>query len=355
MKARDFLKNRNAVYNILTVLLAISISLVIALFIVLITSKNPWAAMNAFITGPLSSISFITSIVIRASMLIFSGLAVAVMFRAGQFNMGTEGAIYLGGVAATAIALSLNLPPILHLIVIFMTGALAGGIFSGLPGILKYKWGANEFVTSIILNYASLYIGLFIINHFFFDPNSNTFGSKRIPVQLLLPKIAPNIRIHSGLIIMLVTLILVCLLLLKSKQGYQMTIMGINSEFARYSGMNTGFLLVLSQFIGGALAGIGGAVEVLGVYMRFQWSSLPGYGWDGVIVAILARNNPVMIPLAALFISYLRTGSDIMATRSDVPAQIITVIQAVMIIFITSSALLDGLRKRSVVKEVLKK
>ena len=112
-------------------------------------------------------------------------------------------------------------------------------------------------------------------------------------------------------------------------------------------------MIILSQVLGGAIAGIGGSVEVMGMYERFQWTSLPGYGWDGVILAILARNKPQYVPLAAIFLSYLRVGASTMASNTDVPKELITVIQAIMIMLITATALLKGMKQKMVIKEAL--
>jgi simple sugar transport system permease protein len=126
---------------------------------------------------------------------------------------------------------------------------------------------------------------------------------------------------------------------------------GLNSKFAGYSGISIAGVVLLAQVLSGAIAGLGGAVEILGVFRRFQWLASPGYGFDGVIIAILSRNNPLLVPFGALFLAYLRTGADVMAMYSDVTSEMVSLIQAVIILLVTAEAFLSGYRHRMVVKE----
>jgi len=137
----------------------------------------------------------------------------------------------------------------------------------------------------------------------------------------------------------------------KTRWGYRIRLTGANAKFAQYSGIDTNAVIVYSQVIGGFIAGLGGSIEILGMYTRFSWQTLPGYGWDGVIVAILARNNPIFVPVAAFFLAYLRIGADIMSRYSDVPNEFVTLIQGTIIILIAASSFLAKYRHRMVFKE----
>lgn len=342
------------IYDVLTVFITIGISLILAFIIIFIVSENPGEAMKAFLLGPLSSKNYSLSIITRTSILVFTGLALTVVFRGGMFNMSIEGGVYLGGVAATVAALFLKMPSGIHQVACLLVAAVVGGVFCAIPGILKKKWNTDEFVVSLMMNYVALYLGYFVINQFYLDTSLSRFGSLELPETARLPKLITGTSIHAGVLIMIVVAVIMCFYLLKTRQGYQITMIGINRRFGDYSGMKTGMFIILTQALAGILAGLGGGVEVLGMYDRFQWTALPNYGWDGVIVAMLAKNNPVMVPIAAVFLTYLRVGSDIMATRSDVPAQLNTVIQAIIIMLITSPALIAGLKRRAVVKEAMK-
>ena len=144
--------------------------------------------------------------------------------------------------------------------------------------------------------------------------------------------------------------VLVYLFMYRTKWGYAIRMVGQNQSFAKYSGIKVAATVVLCQVIGGLLSGMGGAVEILGYFDRFKWRQLPGYGWDGVTIAILAKNNPLFIPLAAFFMSYLKQGCNLMQLNTDVPAEMLSIIQAVIFLFFAAEQFLSKYRQRLVVK-----
>ena len=191
------------------------------------------------------------------------------------------------------------------------------------------------------------------MNTYVRDDTFGALASNKLPENSILVKCVPGTAIHVGVILAIILVVLCYLFIYKTKAGYEIRVMGQNAKFAKYTGISVSGAIILSQVLGGAIAGLGGAVEVMGMYARFQWTSLPGYGWDGVIIAILARNKPQYVPLAAVFLAYLRVGANVMARVSDVPSEIITVIQAVMIMLVTANALLGRMKQKTVEKEVL--
>jgi simple sugar transport system permease protein len=202
-----------------------------------------------------------------------------------------------------------------------------------------------------MFNYIAFFFGLWIINYFLRDVNAGAMVSYPFAESALLPKILPGTRVSLGLVIAAVFVILAVLFMFKTRWGYRIRVTGENAQFAKYSGINTGKVVIYSQLIGGLLAGIGGSIETLGMYKRFSWQTLPGYGWDGVIIAILSRNNPAYVPLAAFFLAYLRIGADLMSRYSDVPNELVSIIQGVMIILIAASSFLAKYRHRLVYEE----
>lgn len=344
-------KNKLALVEILRTLVAITTSLLIVFGIILLMSNQPLSAISDFLFGPLKSIRRMGNVVEAMVPLIFTGLSVTILYRAGLFNLSMEGAFFIGSVAATASALVFDLPPIINLVVAMACAALAGGFVTSIPAILKVKCHANELVTSLMLNYVCLYTGLFIIITYFYDPTMNSTYSYMFHESMFLTRIIPGTRINTGIIVAIVVAILSWILLNKTSFGYKVTLVGQNNNMARYSGLSTGSIILGSQLIGGMIAGLGGAVELFGMYKRFQYSSLPGYGWDGVLIAIVARYKAQYVPLAALFLAYLRTGADIMSRNTDIPFEIIKIIQAVVIVLISAQAILKGYRQRLVVKE----
>jgi simple sugar transport system permease protein len=331
--------------------LAIAIALAIALVIVLAVSEEPGEALSKFLLGPLDSLRHIGNVIELMIPLTFTGIAISVMFSAAQFNLGAEGGFFIGSIGASFIAINFNLPPVIHPIAAILFGGLVGSLFCGIPAALKVKWGASELVSSLMFNYIALFFGLFLINYVMRDVNAGAMVSHQFKVTALLAKLVPKTRISFGLFVAILLVAAAALFMQKTRWGYRIRLTGANADFARYSGIDTNAVVLYSQVIGGFIAGVGGSIEVLGMYTRFSWQALPGYGWDGVIVAILARNNPLFVPVAAFFLAYLRIGADIMARYSDVPNEFVALIQGTIIILIAASSFLEKYRHKLVFNE----
>lgn len=331
--------------------LAVAIALALALIIILGVSDDPADALSKFLLGPLDSVRHLGNVIELMIPLTFTGIAISLMFSAAQFNLGAEGGFFMGAIAASAAAIYLPLPPVLHPVVAILAGGLAGALFCGIPAVLKVRWGASELVSSLMFNYIALFFGLFLINYVMRDVNAGAMVSLPFGTTALLPKLVPKTRISAGLFVAVALVILATLFMKKTRWGYRIRVTGANDAFARYSGINTGSVVIYSQVLGGLVAGSGGAIETLGMYTRFSWQALPGYGWDGVIVAILARNNPLLVPVAAFFLAYLRIGADIMARYSDVPNEFVALVQGVIIILVAASSFLETFRHRLVFRE----
>ncbi len=338
-------------FEILKTALAIGISLALVFVIIFFASETPGKAIYSMLAGPFTSLRRFGNIIEAMTPLIFTGLSVTMLYRAGLFNLSMEGGFFFACVAATASAVMLPLPAGLNFIVAMLAGAAAGGLASLIPGTLKVKCGANELVTSLMLNYVLLYLGLYIVINFLHDPAMNANYSFAFPENMLLTRILPGTRINTGTLIALAAVVFVYILLDKTAFGYKVTMIGRNGRMAEAAGMNVGRIIILSQLIGGMLAGLGGATEMFGMYKRFQYQGLPGYGWDGVLIAIVAQFKPQYVPLSAFFLAYIRIGADIMARQTDVPSEIVAIIQAVVIVLISAEAILKGYQRRLVVKQ----
>lgn len=337
-------------FEVIRTIVAIAVSLLLALIIILAISNEPGNALKSFLLGPLTSVRHFGNVIEMAIPLTFAGLAVSVMFQAKQFNMGAEGSFLIGATAAAIVAIKAPLPPVILPIAAILVGAIIGGAANFIPAILKSKWNASELVSSLMLNYILLYLSLYLINYYFRDPNAGAMVSTPFRNGATLPNIIPGTRIHLGLLIAIAMIFITYYFLYRTKWGYEIRTTGLNQRFAEYSGINVAKVILYSQIIGGVIAGIGGATEMLGMYTKFQWQATPGYGWDGIIVAILARNNPALVPLGAFFLSFLRIGADIMARYSDVPAEVVSIIQGIMIMLIAAESFLATWRHRMIVK-----
>jgi simple sugar transport system permease protein len=279
------------------------------------------------------------------------GLAIAVAFQARQFNVGAEGALYMGAAVGTAFAVSTGMPAFLHIPLTLLVAAGVGGLWGMLPGVLKAKWKASELVASLMLNYVGYYLGLYLINWHFRDKNAGYLVSLQLPKTAWLAQFVPNTRMHYGILLSLVFAALVYLYLYHTTSGYELRMTGANARFARFGGINVFKVVVLCQAILGLLAGVGGMEEVMGIHRRFNWQASPGYGWDGVVVAIIGRNHPLLIVAASFFLAYLRVGGQVLNLMSDVPAEMVTVIQSIIILLITAEAFLAQWRYRITVRQ----
>lgn len=329
---------------------AILLSFAATIVLICLVSSQPLATIKDFIFGPFASVRRIGNIVEMAIPILFTSCAICIMYSTGHINMGTSGCFYMGGLAASAFAFGMRMIPGLHPMVCLIAGGIMGSLIAALPAILRIKWDINEIVSSLMFNYIVVYLGTYLLRNFMLDPEAGFNASKTFEKSAMLPKIIGGTRIHFGLILAAAVVVFSYLFLKKTKWGYKIRMMGFNSRFAVYSGVGVAGVLLSSQMIGGFLAGLGGATEVLGLYTRFEWAAAPTAGFDGIMVAAIARRNPAMVPFAALFLAYVRVGADVISRTSDVPAEIVSIIQALIIMLIGAQMFLSGMRHKQIVK-----
>lgn len=337
-------------FDIIRTILAVLIALGIALVVIFLVSEDPINALYNFLIGPLTSFRRFSNVIELSIPLMFCGLAVSIMFSAGLSNMAAEGAFYLSCTVTSTAAILLELPAGIHPFVCLIIGSITGMFVTFIPAWLKAKWQANELVSSLMLNYICLYMGNFVIRTQVLDTSLGITTSLPFLPTAALPKIMEGTRLHLGLIFVIIAVILCWIMMYKTGFGYSIRMIGQNQNFAKYVGMSVGGTVLLTQLIGGALAGFGGATEMIGMYNRFQYQGLPQYGFDGMLIAIMAKYNPALVPLAAIFLAYIRTGADIMNRTSDVPYEIISVIQSVIIMLVVAKMFLNGMKHKQIVK-----
>lgn len=337
----------------LRILVAILISIIIIAIIVFATSKDPLNALSCLFLGPISSVRSLLDILSYMIPLVFTGLAMNIVFKAGLFNMGADGAFFMGAAITALMAVSMNLPSGISQPLIIITAAFVGGLINTIPALIRRYTGASEVVVSLMFNYVFFFLGLFLINRTILD---TTYGNVSLPFrkEALIPKIWPQYSLHWGIVVMLVVVVIMYFVIERSKFGYKLKITGLNRKFAKYSGISVGIVVILSQFIGGALAGMGGSIQILGMFTRFSWTVQVMYAWNGILVNILAAERPQMIPISAFFLSYLSIGADNMAMNSDVDSTIITVIQSIIILLVSAERFLYAMKKRKEEKEALR-
>jgi simple sugar transport system permease protein len=343
--------NSNTKFNILRTALSIGIALLISFVIIFLTSKEPVTAIVQLLTGPLQSARRFGNVIEAMIPLIFTGVGVSIMFSANQINLAGEGSFHIGGLVATFLALKLSLPQGISPIVLILAAGLAGSLVTSVPALLKIKTNSNVLVSSLMMNYLVLYFCNYILSYFIKDPTAGSVVSYAVPATAQLMKIIGGTRIHIGLILALAVAFFGYVFLYKTKIGYELRVTGENEEFAKYSGINVMKITLISSLLGGFLIGSGGGVELLGMYTRFSWTSLLGYGWDAIIITTLAKKNPIYVPLAAFFLAYLRTGASIMSRSTDVVTEIVTITQGLIILFIVAEQFLSKFRHNMIAKE----
>ena len=366
-------KKRQLIFSLVRGALAIFIALIVALLLIFVSSEGDntaeklaatGEALKQLLVGPLfrmnaTGISFegkrLADILAAMIPTTFTGLAVCIMFAANQFNLGAEGGAMLGAFSAAVIAIYYPLPKGVHPIVAVLFGGIVTAIVMLIPALLKVKLNVSEMVCSLMLNYIIMYIIKYLMNNYYADKSKGQIqtypflNSSKI-AMLNSSSVISAAKLTWGFVIAIIAVVVCWLFMYRSRFGYQIRMIGINQDFAKYSGMKVGFIIVLSQLIGGFLSGAGGAIEMLGRYPTFSWSALPGYGWTGITIAILAGNNPLFVPFAAFFMAYLQKGCDMMATYANVPTQLIDIVQGVIFLFFAAERFLAKYRQSLVVK-----
>lgn len=332
---------------------AVVIALLISFVVIFMVSEEPLTAIYTLITGPFKSTRNLANVVEAMVPLIFTGTGVCIMFSANQINLAGEGAFHLGGLVAAVGALQFGLPAGVSPVVGIILAGLAGAAFTTIPAILKIKTGSSELVSSLMLNYLALWFAMFILMHYICDPSIGS-ASYLIPEEASLPALISRTRIHAGLFLALAVAVLGYVFLYKTKTGYELRLTGQNEKFAKYSGISIVKVILISQMLGGCIAGMGGGVELLSpIYTRFSWTSLLGYGWDAIIICTLSKNNPLYTPFAALFLAYLRTGASIMARYTDVSLEIVQITQGIIILLVVAEQFLSRYKHKMIAKEAM--
>jgi len=273
---------------------------------------------------------------------IFAGLSVALGFRVGLFNIGAEGQLFIGAATTVTAAIYLEgLPSIIHIPVSLLAGFLGGGLWGFIPGWLKATTGGHEVINTIMMNYIAFRLSEFLLR----GPLKNPEGYSPVsaPIQesaKLLRLFDSPIRFHIGFFIALLVAYLVYLFLFKTTWGYTLRTVGANPKAAKYAGMSIVRSTVLAMFLSGGLAGLAGANEVLGVNHNLAVAFASGYGFDSIALALLGKSHPVGVVLSAILFGFLRNGAIQMQVLAGIPVDIISILQALILVFIAAPAII---------------
>ncbi len=288
-----------------------------------------------------------TDSLVAATPYIFAGLAVAVGFRCGLFNIGVEGQLYIGAICSVWVGFALKgLPAIIHLPLALLAGAAGGAVWASIPAILKAKAGAHEVINTIMMNYVAFRLSDWLLSDKgpLKRPDSPNPVSPLIEKSAELPRFFPDpIRLHLGFFIALGVAAFIYWFLFKTTLGFELRTVGANPNAARYAGMNITRNILIAMCLSGALAGLAGANEVLGVNHNLALAFSSGYGFDSIALALLGKSHPLGVVLAALLFGTLRSGATRMQNIAKIPIDIISILQALIIAFIAAPGIIRAI------------
>ena len=335
-------------------IIAVILGLIAGALLMIVTGNNPFSGFSYLFRGGLMSIERIGNTIAASTPLIFSGLSVAFAFRTGLFNIGSAGQMLMGGVTASAIALNLNLPKVLLLPIMFIGAFVAGGLWGSISGFLKAKFNVHEVVSTIMLNWIASNLASYMVN----GPLAVGSGTPKSPEIAEASKLPVILKVQAtelsiGIFIAVAVAIIMYILIEKITTGYKLKAVGFNPHAAEYGGISIRKSIILTMAISGALAGMAGIVDLIGVPPhRFVGELTGGRGFDGITIALIGRNNPIGIIFAALLIAALRTGSNAMQIRAQIPNDIVSIIQGIVIFLVAAerivSTLISWKRKKGV-------
>ena len=340
-------------FEVFRVIAAVIIGYAIALLMLLLISKEPLYVIRQFVFGPFSSIRRLGDVVVLAVPLMFTGLCMCFMYAVNKFNLIAEGTVSLSGCLITWAALSMSgsgIPSVPFIVILLIIAGVVGAACAYIPAVLEKKFNANVCVVSLMLNYVLFYVTQYILNYIIKDNSISFVASKMLPNSARLSTIFSGTEIHAGLIIAVACVVLVAFIFYKTPFGLSMRIVGHNQTFAKYIGINVSLVVILAQVVGGIFAGLGGAVEIMGAFDRFQWTELTNYGFDGLMVAVLARTNPALVPIGAFLLAYIRIGADIVTRTTDIPPEFVSIVQGIIILLVAAEMFLSGIKNKMIYK-----
>ena len=325
-----------------------ALALAIGALVILLSGKSPPAAYKALIYGAVGNFVAVANTLDRSTVLILTGLAAVLTFSTRVVNLGIEGQLYMGAFAAAWVGFGIRgLPPGLHITLAFAASAIAGAAWALAPILLKTRWNVDEIVTTLMFNYIATWFTAYLVAFPFKSSTTVLPGTDPILASAKLPRFVRGSGLNLGFPIALVLVFVVYWFLFRTKQGYELRMVGTNPQFAAYAGLPVNRSALMGMLLSGALGGIGGASLILGFFGRFITQFSRGYGWDGIVISLLAKNNPIAVIPAALFYAALANGSLEMQSATQVPAVLVGTIKGVIMFIVTVRVFLDYLKKRS--------
>jgi general nucleoside transport system permease protein len=334
---------RNTIVSLISIILGLVAGGILMLFI----GSNPIEGYSYLLQGALKNLERIGNTLATATPLIFTGLSVAFAFRTGLFNIGASGQMLVGGLAATAVALTIDLSRPILLLVMILAGLVAGALWAFIPGLLKAKFNVHEVVSTIMMNWIAYWTIYYIVPSYFKGEFLETESKKLAESDTLrtpyLTDMFDGSYINLGLFLAVIAVIIIAFIIDKTTLGFELKAVGFNRFAAEYAGMKVNRNIILSMLISGALAGVGGVALYTGNASSIQIGILPAQGYDGIAVALLGANHPVGVFFAAVLFGILYSGTGFMNAMTEIPPELANTIIAIIIYFAATSVMIERL------------
>lgn len=320
--------------------ITLSAAILFAIVLIFLLSDEPGRTIYYFFVGPFTNRYYLGNLLNSAIPLIFAGLGIAVAFRSSAFNLGGEGQVYAGALVTTAVCLALpDTNGFVGGVTAVFAGTFAGAVLAGISGYFKMKWDTDLLISSFLISAAVVLVVNFIITGPLDDPSSSLLSTRKIGEQYRLVQIFKPSKLDISILFSFLAALAVYTFMYHTHRGYEMRICGLNPEFARYGGVHVNTYIVLPMVLSGALHGLGGGLVVTGTHYMALKEFTFGLGWNGIAVALIAKNHPLGVIPAALFFAYLDAGAKAAMLHSDVTFEIAAIIQSVIFYLVTAQAI----------------
>jgi simple sugar transport system permease protein len=344
-------KDKYKAEYLISLFISIAAALLLGGIIMWFYGKNPILGYQAMFEGAFNSQYRFATTLSKMVPLVLTGLATAVSFRAGIYNIGGEGQLYLGAFAAAYVGITFtSLPGYLGILLAVLLAAAVGAAYAYIPALLKVYYNIDEVITTIMLNSVAIFFTGYLVNYPFATSQGKMGGTDVIAEGYQLSRLVRLSNLNSSIFMVAVIGIVIYYLMEKTTLGYDFKMVGQNKDFADYGGVNSKKRMITAMLISGGLAGIAGAFEVLGTHFRFLQAISPGYYFDGMLIALIVKNNPLGIIFMSFFFAVLKTGSMSMEMATEIPSELVLIIQSVIIFFIAGEA---GMKK--IIKPLFKR
>lgn len=317
--------------------------------LILWAKANPFETYYYFLIAPLGSRVSFLEILVKSTPLMLTGVAVTFAFATGYYNIGAEGQLYAGAIAAAGLGMAMHaVPAILAIPIMIISGFIAGVAWALIPALLKIKLAVDEVVTTLLMNSIMAYIVSALLNGPWRDPNSGWPQSQEISPTAMFFKIVPRSRLNLGFIVALVTVLILWIVMTRTSFGLKMRAVGLGKPAAHFAGINVNKTILIAALISGGIAGIAGVAEVAGIQFHLIGELSPGYGYTGVIIATLGSLNAIGVALASLFFGLLDAGAQTVSRALGVPVYLGEVTQATMLLVTLGMLLLQRYKIRRI-------